>query len=152
MVTFDEIKDMGKKWAAEYCKALNNSPEYEEAAKGWGIDFEGAMLFIMTASGEITFDIVAFLDLKDGKCLGIKLLEPGEAPPRPPGLTLKATFLTWRKLAFKEQNPIQALMTGELGLEGDMDLVMRYAQAAMLLADVTEKTDRSLFTSFDLGE
>ncbi|WXG41879.1 MAG: SCP2 sterol-binding domain-containing protein [Candidatus Freyarchaeum deiterrae] len=152
MVTFDEIKKMGKKWAAEYCKALNNTPEYEEAAKGWGVDFEGAMLFIMTPSGEITFDVVSFLDLKDGKCLGIKLLEPGEAPPRTPGLTLKAPMLTWKKLAFKEQNPVQALMTGELQLEGDMDLAMKYSQAAMLLADVTEKTDRSLFTSFDLGE
>lgn len=152
MVTFQEIKKMGEKWAAEYCKALNNSPEYQEAAKGWGVGFEGAMLFIMTGSGEITFDIFAFVDLKDGKCLGIKILEPGESPPRPPGFKLKAPMLTWRRLAFKEQNPVQALMTGELELEGDMDIVMRYAEAAMLLADITEKTDRALFTSFYLGE
>ncbi|MHA1325404.1 MAG: SCP2 sterol-binding domain-containing protein [Candidatus Helarchaeota archaeon] len=152
MVSFEDLKEIGKKWAEEYCKALNETPEYEEAAKGWGVDFEGAMLFIMEPSGEVTFEVRSFLDLKDGKCLGIKLLEPGEAPPRPPGMTLRASMLLWKKLAFKEMNPIQALMSGELKLEGDMGLAMRYSQAAMLLADVTEKTDRSLFTKFDLGE
>jgi putative sterol carrier protein len=152
MVEFEDLKDTAVAWAAEYCQALNNTPEYEEAAKGWGVDFEGAMLFVMGASGEIGFDIVAFLDLQDGKCLGIKVLEPGEDPPRAPGLTLKAPLLLWKKLAFKEINPIQALMQGQLQLEGDMSLAMRYSQAAMMLADITEKTDRSLFTSYDLGE
>ena len=152
MVVFDDIREMGEAWAEEYCQALNKTPEYAEAAKGWGVDFEGAMMFVMEPSGDINFDIRAFLDLKDGKCLGIKLLEPGEEPPRPAGMTLRASMLLWKKLAFKELNPIQALMSGDLKLEGEMSLAMRYSQAAMLLADVTEKTDRSLFTKFDLGE
>jgi len=152
LVTFEEFKKIGEKWAKEYCNVLNNSKEYEEAAKGWGIDFEGAMLFIMSASGEIDFDVVCFLDLKDGKCLGIKILVPGEEPLRKPGMKLKAPLSIWKKLAFKELNPIQALMTGELQLEGDMSLAMRYSQAAMMLADLTEKTDRSIFTKFNLGD
>lgn len=152
LITFKDIEELGIAWAEEYCKALNSTPEYEEAAKGWGVDFEGAMMFIMGPAGEITFEIRAFLDLKDGKCLGIKLLQPNEEPPRAPGMTLNASMLLWKKLAFKELNPIQALMSGELKLEGEMGLAMRYSQAAMLLADVTEKTDRSLFTKFDLGE
>ncbi|MHA1268353.1 MAG: SCP2 sterol-binding domain-containing protein [Candidatus Helarchaeota archaeon] len=152
MVSFQEMKEIGEKWAKEYCEALNNSPEYEEAAKGWGIEFEGAMLFIMTKSGEIDFDIVSFLDLKDGKCLGIKLLNPGEEPPRKPGMVLKAPMLIWKKLAFKELNPVQALMAGELKLEGDMSLAMKYSQAAMMLADLTEKTDRTLFTKYNLED
>ncbi|TXT66977.1 MAG: hypothetical protein BAJALOKI1v1_220010 [Promethearchaeota archaeon] len=151
MVKFDELKEIGKKWAAEYCEALNNTPSYQEAAKGWGIDFEGAMVFVMEASGEIEDDIVSFLDLKNGKCLGIKILSPGEKPPREPIMTLSAPFLTWRHLAFKEIDPIQSLMQGKLKLEGDMSLAMRYARAAMELANAVEKTDTSFFTRFDLG-
>ncbi|MHA1895078.1 MAG: SCP2 sterol-binding domain-containing protein [Candidatus Helarchaeota archaeon] len=152
MVTFDEIKEMGQKWAVEYCKALNASKEYAEAGKGWGTDFEGAMLFIWLPSGEIDFEIRTFLDLKDGKCHGIKLLAPGEDPPRPPGTILKAPLNIWKKLAFKELNPVQSLMSGELQLEGDMNAAMKYSRAAMLLADITENTDRTLFTKFDVGE
>ncbi|MHA1232138.1 MAG: SCP2 sterol-binding domain-containing protein [Candidatus Helarchaeota archaeon] len=152
MVSFEELKVLGEKWAKEYCEVLNNSPEYNEAASGWGIDFEGAMLVVMTASGEIDFDIRCFLDLKDGKCLGIKILDPDEDPPRETGMTLRAPLYIWRKMAFKEINPIQALMSGDLELEGDMSLVMKYSKAAMMLADLTEKTDRTLFTQFDLGD
>ncbi|MHA1378918.1 MAG: SCP2 sterol-binding domain-containing protein [Candidatus Helarchaeota archaeon] len=152
MVTFDEIKDMGEQWAQNFCKALNTSEEYAAAAKGWGIDFEGAMLFVWTPSGEIDFEIRTFLDLKDGKCLGIKLLKPGEDPPRPAGMILKAPMNIWKKLAFKELNPVQCLMSGDLKLEGDMNIAMKYSQAAMILADVTEKTDRDLFTKFDVGD
>jgi putative sterol carrier protein len=152
MVKFDELKEVGKKWAAEYCEALNNTPSYQEAAKGWGVDFEGGMVFIMEACGEIEDNVVSFLDLKDGECLGIQLLAPGEELPREPIMTLSAPFSTWRKLAFKEIDPIQCLMQGKLKLDGDMSLAMRYARAAMELANAVEKTDTSFFTQYDLGE
>lgn len=152
MVKFNEIKDMAVEWSKEYCKALNDSAEYKEAAAGWGVEFEGAMLFVMGASGELEDDITAFIDLKDGECLGISVLEPGEDPPREPGMELKAPLSTWKKLAFKDLNPVQALMTGELQLEGDMQLAMKYSQAAMMLADLTDKTDRSIFTKYDVGD
>ncbi|MHA1491660.1 MAG: SCP2 sterol-binding domain-containing protein [Promethearchaeota archaeon] len=152
MVKYEDLKEIGNAWALEYCEALNKSVEYEEAAKGWGVATEGGMLFVMEACGEIEDDIVSFLDLKDGKCLGIKILAPREDPPRPPGMTLKAPFLIWKKLSFKEIDPIQSLMQGKLKLEGDMNLAMRYSRAAMELANVVEKTDTTFFTKYDLGE
>lgn len=152
MVKYEDLKDIGEAWAKEYCQALNDSSEYEEAAKGWGVDFDGAMLMSMTKSGEIEDDIAAFMDLKDGKCLGITIIPPGNKPPREPTMTLTAKFLIWRKLAFKEIDPIQSLMQGVLKLEGDMSLALRYAKAALELANVVEKTDATLFTKFDLGE
>lgn len=152
MVKYEDLIDLGKAWAAEYCQALNNSAEYADAASGWGIDFEGAMLLAMTKSGEIEDDISAFADLKDGKCLGITILKPGEAPPREPIMTLTGSFLVWKQLAMKELDPIQSLMQGLLKLEGDMTLALRYAKAAMELANVVENTDTSFFTKYDLGE
>jgi len=152
MVKFEDLKEIGKAWAEEFCKALNDSPEYKQAAKGWGVDFDGGMLMVMEKSGEIEDDVSAFLDLKDGKCLGITLLAPGEKPPREPIMMLRGTFLIWKKLAFKEIDPIQTLMQGLLVLEGDMNLALRYAKAAMELTNVVEKTDTSLFTNYDLGE
>ena len=152
MVKFEDLVELGKDWAAEYCKALNESASYEDAAKGWGVDFDGGMLFIMGKSGEIEDDIASFLDLKDGKCLGITIIPPGDNPPRPPTLTLRGSFLLCRKLAFKELDPIQCLMQGKLQLEGDMSLAMKYARAAMELANVVENTDTTLFTKYDLGE
>ncbi|GAB4313120.1 MAG: SCP2 sterol-binding domain-containing protein [Promethearchaeota archaeon] len=152
VVKFDELKPVGEKWAAEFCKALNESPEYEEAGKGWGVEFDGGMLFVMEACGEIEDDLQAFLDLKDGKCLGIRVLAPGEAPPREPALTVTAPFLTWRKIATHEVGPVQAIMQGLLGLKGDMGLAMRYSRAAVELANAVDQTDTTIFTKYDLGD
>lgn len=152
MVKFKELEEIGKKWADEYCEALNNSEAYEEAGKGWGIDFDGSMMFVMEPSGEIEEGVSTFLDLKDGKCLGIQILQPGEEPPREPIMTLKGSFLLWKKLAFREIDPIQSLMSGKLKLEGDMSLAMRYARAAMELANAVQDTDTTFFTRYDLGE
>jgi len=106
----------------------------------------------MLKSGEVEDDIAAFADLKDGKCLGITIIKPGENPPREPIMTLTGTFLVWKQLAFKELDPIQSIMQGLLKLEGDMTLALKYAKAAMELANVVENTDTSLFTNYDLGE
>lgn len=152
MVKFEDLKEIAEIWAEKYCKALNESKEYEEAAKGWGVDKEGGMLLVMTASGVIETDIAVFADLKDGKCLGITILAPGDKPPREPIMTLTGSFLLWKKLAFKELDPIQSLMQGDLNLEGDMNLALRYAKAAMELANVVDQIDTSLFTKFNLGE
>jgi len=152
MVNYEDLEEIAKKWAQEYCEALNNSQAYDEAAKGWGIDFEGSMLFVMEKSGEIEDNVSAFLDLKDGKCLSIKILKPDENPPREPIMTLKGSFLLWKKLAFREIDPIQSLMSGKLKLEGDMSLAMRYSRAAMELANATKDTDTTFLTKYDLGE
>jgi len=152
MVKYEDLEEIAKKWAKEYCEALNNSQTYEEAAQGWGIDFEGSMLFVMEKAGEIEDDLSSFLDLKNGKCLGIKILAPGEEPPREPIMTLKGSFLLWKKLAFQEIDPIQSLMSGKLKLEGDMSLAMRYSRAAMELSNATKDTDTTFFTKYDLGE
>jgi putative sterol carrier protein len=152
MVKWEEVKEEAEDWAKEYCQALNNSPEYEKAAKGWGIDFDGSILLKMTKSGEMEFDAGAFADLKDGKCLGITVIGPDDDLPRPPGLILEGPMLLWKQIAFKERDVIKSLMHGDLIVEGDMGMVMKYAQAAMMLADITEKTDRTWFTKLDLGE
>jgi putative sterol carrier protein len=152
MVKFEDLQEEAEKWAKEYCEALNDNENYEEAAKDWGIKQEGAMLFVMEASGEVEDDLTLFLDLKGGKCLGIKLLKPGEDPPRESILALRAPMLIWKKVAFQELDPIKGLMQNKLKVDGDMALAMRYSKAALELSNSTKNTDRTLLTKYTLEE
>jgi len=34
-----------KEWLEEYCKMLNQSKEYKEAGKGWGVGWNGDFIF-----------------------------------------------------------------------------------------------------------
>ena len=147
MVKFAELKEDGEKFASSFCKALNESKDYKEAGKGW----KGALLMIMKACGEIEDDVKAFVDLEEGECRNITLLGPGQDPPEEPVMAITGTLLVWRELAFQERDPIQALMTGVLELDGDMGLAMKFSRAALELARAAENTDRTLLTKFDLG-
>ncbi|MHA1372568.1 MAG: SCP2 sterol-binding domain-containing protein [Promethearchaeota archaeon] len=147
MVKFKELKEDADRFAADFCKALNENPNYKAAGKGW----KGALLFVMKACGEIEDDIRAFLDLEDGNCKGITILAPDEDPPFEPIMTITGSMYLWRQLAFKEKDPIQSLMTGELVLEGDTALAMRYARATIELTNSAEKADRTILTKYDLG-
>ena len=151
MVKYADLEEMAKAWAEEFSNALNSSETYAEVAAGWGVDFDGSMLFVFEASGEIEEDIGAFLDLKDGKSLGITVLPPGEDPPRPPTLTIRAPMYNWKKVIFKELDAVGAIMQGKLALTGDLTLVMRYTRAAVELVNVAEQTNTAMFTQFDLG-
>lgn len=141
MVKFKDLKEDLDTFSKEFCKALNDNTEYEIAAKGWGVNFEGAMLLVYEAGGDLEDNIRIFLDLKDGKCLGIKILNPEEEPPRSPVMTVRGNFEVWSKMRTTNLNPMKALMGGQLKLEGDMSLVMRYARAASLLGSIAGKQE-----------
>jgi putative sterol carrier protein len=152
MVKFKDIKAKAEKFAEEYKNALNNSKSYARAAKKWGIDFDGALMFVFKASGEMQDDFSVFLDLKEGKCLGTTLVGPGQQPPRPAPMVITAPLFIWKKVIFnKAEDAVTAIMQNKLVLQGDMKLAMRFAQAAIELVKATEQTDRSIFTQYDLG-
>lgn len=151
MVKFEDLKDMATKFAEDFATAINESKAYARSGKKWGIDFDGSMLFVFQASGEVEEDFSLFIDLQTGKCLSTQILGPGEEPPRQPPMVITAPMSAWKSVIFKEIDPVAAMMQKVLNLEGDMSLVMRYAQAAIDLVSATEQADRSLFTSFDLG-
>jgi putative sterol carrier protein len=151
-VSFEEIKPIAEAWIAEYPGALNANTKYARAAKTWGSTFDGSLLLVMEKCGEVDADLRFFLDLKEGKCLGAKLIPPGEDPPRTPGMTLLCPLWMWKQVAFKELEPIAAILQNKMKLIGDMKVAMRYASAALELANTVEKTDRTLFTKYNLGK
>jgi putative sterol carrier protein len=152
LVGFEDLKSLSSDFTEEYCKAINENSDYAKAARGWGVGFEGSILYIMEASGEIEDDISIYMDLKDGKCLSIKLLAPNKEPQRKPGLIIRGSLVIWNKIATRKITAMNAIMSGKLKLEGQINLIMRYSQAAMILAKIAgkQKFFKILFNQFNL--
>lgn len=153
MLKYEDLLRISDNFVDDFCQAINTSQEYNQAAKGWGVDFEGSILLWMEASGEIEDDIRIYLDLKDGKCLGINLLAPNENPPRNPILTMRAPLRNWKEMRTKRINPNQFIMSGRLKIEGNIGIMMRYSKAATELGKLAGKQTflKKLFTEYDLG-
>lgn len=113
-----------EEWVQEMVAALNNSENYEKAAKWW----EGDMLFIVRADGPIKEDIYFWLDLQHGKALsGRKLQSPDEVNP---AFVYEGAYTKWKKVAEREINPIRGLLAGDFKLKGDMSVVLKAVSAA----------------------
>lgn len=112
----------------EWIKALqvkiNASPDYAEAAKTW----EGDFYFYVEPDGGLKDTVVLYLDLWHGQCRDARLVNDETA--KKPAYTIRASLSSWEKVVLGQLEPIQAIMTRKLRLEGDLVQVMRSVKAA----------------------
>jgi putative sterol carrier protein len=116
-------------WVKALMEDLNASQAYADAAKNW----EGDFFFIIEPAGAMTAPVTLYMDLYHGKCRDA--FEVIEADPREPVFRLKGPVATWKKVMTKKLDPMQALMTGQLKLTGNMAMVMRNVRAAKELVE-----------------
>jgi putative sterol carrier protein len=114
---------MAKFPTAEWIQALNeklNSDErYAQVARNW----EGDMLFQVDPGGVLTEPAQFYLDLWHGKCRDAFVVD-GTREVKPV-FTLKAPYDNYVRLLKGELEPMQALLTRKIGVQGNMAVLMR---------------------------
>jgi putative sterol carrier protein len=118
-------------WATAFMNAVNSSKPYEDAAKTW----EGDFYFIIEPGGSIKEPGYQYVDLWHGKCRKVDVITAAEKDKYKPEFVLSASIATWRKVAEKKVDPIQAIVTRQLKLTGNMGKVMRAVKAAQELVN-----------------
>jgi putative sterol carrier protein len=116
-------------WVKALMEDLNASAGYAEAAKNW----EGDFYFIIEPAGAMTTPVYLYMDLWHGKCR--KAFAMIEEDHLHPVFYLRGPVATWKKVMTKKLDPMQALMTGQLKLTGNMAMVMRNVRAAKELVE-----------------
>ncbi|EMA39464.1 sterol carrier protein [Halococcus morrhuae DSM 1307] len=151
-------------WFAAYEEEINGDEEYADVSEGWGVDFNGHFVFEMTEMPVDELDVEAmpdylqeeldtyldetddrgyvghaFCGLEDGKCTGAYLVEsPGEVDE---GFLLSATTENWKALLEQEMGVIDGLMGGDFELDGDMQKILQYSDAAVKLTELAGEPD-----------
>ncbi|TFG21855.1 MAG: sterol carrier protein [Promethearchaeota archaeon] len=145
-----------QEWAEAFMKAVNDNPNYKEAASWW----EGDFVFVIKPSGNLDKELKMFIGLLKGDCTGVKALAEGEeydilppnSPPRPLGegkigaeFEFSGAYDNWVKVLKKELDPIQGLMAGKFKLIGNMAKVMRATKAAQELVNSTTMVETEYY-------
>jgi len=144
-----------KEWLEEYRKMLNQSKEYKEAGKGWGVSWNGDFIFQIEnipidkisvedlpadQAKELKEYIIngtsySLIQLKDGECKGARpLKDPKEVEA---GFIMKGPYENWKKLTKGELDATRALLTRKFKLEGNMAKVMQYTRAANIMTNIS---------------
>lgn len=131
-------KLFSEEWVKEYMRLLNESREYEEAAKDW----EGDFLFVVEPDEGLEKPMYIYLDLYHGKARnGYVVDDPSKINT---AFEFRGKYSNWKKLLNGEIDPIKGLVTGKFKLKGSMAKVMRYAKAAKILVEVAQKVETEL--------
>jgi len=118
-------------WANAFMEAVNASKAYEEAAKTW----EGDFYFIIEAGGAVKEPGYTYVDLWHGKCRKVDVVTEATKDKYKPEFVLQAAVGVWRKVAEKKIDSIQAIVTRQLKLTGNMGKIMRAVKAAQELVN-----------------
>lgn len=116
-------------WIKAMMEDLNHSSSYEEAAKNW----EGDFVFVIEPGGKLDKPVMLYMDLWHGKCRNAYQIPDGEVVNS--AFRLSGPVAVWKKVMTKQLDPMQAMMTGQLKLTGNMAMVMRNVRAAKELVE-----------------
>lgn len=115
-----------EEWVAKLHEKLNSDTEYARVAQNW----EGDMKFIIDPSGSLTEQKVYYLDLWHGTCRKAYAVQPGEEAPDA-AFVLRATYDSFARVVGGKLDPIQAMLTRKLSLQGNMVVIMRSVPTVM---------------------
>lgn len=106
-------------WVKTLMDKINSDARYAQIAANW----EGDMRCVVEASGPLQETTIVYLDLWHGKCRDAFLeSDPGS---RKPAFILTAPYENFARVVTGQLDPMQALMTRKLGVQGNMATLMR---------------------------
>jgi putative sterol carrier protein len=111
-------------WVQALHNELNTSKAYEDAAKNW----EGDFYFVVNPEGAVKDPMFLYMDLWHGKSREAFVVKDADA--KKPAFVMSGPYGKWKKVVLAQLDPIQALMTGQLKLKGNMVMVMKNVKAA----------------------
>ncbi len=106
-------------WLADLEAKLNSDEQYARIAKNW----EGDMCVVIEPSGLLKEQQFYYLDLWHGKCRRTELLK--DLSSVQPKFVLTATYDNIARIMKGELDPMQAMMTRKLQVQGSMAYMMR---------------------------
>jgi putative sterol carrier protein len=121
------IPFMTEEWAKAFMDAINNNDAYKEAAATW----EGDFYFVAEMKDGASATV--YLDLWHGACRDAYLV--ADPSSKAPEFEVSGKIPSWKKVIGKQVDPIQALITRQLKLKGNMAKVLRAVKAAQELVN-----------------
>lgn len=124
-------------WIKAAMVEVNNSTAYKDAAKNW----EGDIIFLVTALPGERKEIALYMDLWHGECRDA--YEIVEGADQQAEFKIVAPLAVWRKVLEKQLDPIRGLVSRQLKMQGKMSKVLKAPKAAVELVNSCALVDTS---------
>ena len=106
-------------WLEKLDEKMNSDTQYARIARNW----EGDMCVVIEPGGPLKEQLFYYLDLWHGKCRKTAVLK--DLSEVKPAFVLKAAYENIARIMKGELDPMQAMMTRKLQVQGGMAYMMR---------------------------
>jgi putative sterol carrier protein len=112
-------------WLQALMDKLNQDENYARIAHAW----EGDMLCVIEADGKLKESVAYYLDLWHGKCRSVEIVssEGGKKA----AFVLKAPYENYVRLLRGQLDPMQAMLTRKLAVQGNMAVMLRHVPTVL---------------------
>lgn len=119
-------------WIDAWQTTLNESNEYSDVGEGWGVGFNGDFLFEILPDKTYDGDTLSlFVGLEDGECTEAYRTDDPEGEDW--GFAFRGNYTDWKALVRGDVDAIEGMMNGQFDLDGDMQKVLQYSDAAVVM-------------------
>jgi putative sterol carrier protein len=107
-------------WLQELESKLNSDEKYAKVAKNW----EGDLFFLIEPEDGLKEQLTFYLDLWHGTCRSVEY-NPAPKKYAQPVFTLRATYKNITSILTGKLDPMTAMMTNKLKVQGSLGYMMR---------------------------
>jgi putative sterol carrier protein len=122
-------------WIRAAMIEVNKSADYAAAASNW----EGDIIFVVTAVPEKREGMQLYMDLWHGKCR--EAFEVADPSSQNSEFVITGPLAVWRKVLEGKVDPIRSLVSRQLRLKGNLMKVMKAPKAAVELVNACMLVD-----------
>jgi putative sterol carrier protein len=115
MATFPSVE-----WTMAVMERLNSDEEYARIARNW----ENDLKFIVEPSGSLPGEVSLYFDLWHGRCRNTIFL-PDTTVQQEASFILKGTYDNFKRILEGKVDPMQALLTRKVLVQGNLGLLLR---------------------------
>jgi putative sterol carrier protein len=123
-----------EEWLKGLEAKLNSDERYRDIARNW----EGDLLFLIEPEGNLKERLTFYLDLWHGACRKVDYNPKLEAYPKPT-FTLSANYKNITAILSGEMNPMTAMMTSKLKVNGSLGYMMRHVPTVLDFVRVAQE-------------
>ncbi|MBN2388081.1 MAG: SCP2 sterol-binding domain-containing protein [Anaerolineales bacterium] len=113
------VRFPGPAWLESLQEKLNADEKYSQTARNW----EGDMAVVIEPSGPLVETLVYYFDLWHGRCRSVAVLDDSSTVKA--AFVLKAPYDHLVKILKGELDPMTAMMTRKLQVQGNLGVMMR---------------------------
>lgn len=130
-------KFLSAEWLQALADKLNSDAQYARVASKW----EGDLMFLVEPTTPEEEPRRLYLDLWHGKCRAARMVTAEEEQNLNPAFILKAPYEVFHRIMASELDPMQAMITRKLKVQGSMAYMLRNVPVVLDFVRCAQEVD-----------